>query len=142
MMPADADFVLGVVACERGGGARERRIVDIGKSKMAATARQRDGDCASDAAGGSGDDGRAAFELQHNRSLSPFKDGVVSRRVRAPGHWRPVLRRIWQQTLGETFPGKPPRGQFDAQLAAFVDAIETGYAARNGIWRRMVRNVS
>src|SRR5262252_1891073 len=30
-------------------------------------------------------------------------------------------------------PGKPPREQFDAQLAAFVDAIETGYAARNGI---------
>ena len=138
MMPADADFVLGVVACDRGGGARERRIVDIGKRKMAATARQRDGDCASDAAGCSGDDGRAAFELQHNRSLSPFRHGVIQEGPGRPLEAGPAADLAADLVdlaadFRRNIPGKPPREQFDAQLAAFVDAIETGYAARNGI---------
>jgi hypothetical protein len=70
-MPADADLVLGVpFACNPGGGVRERCIVDVGEGEMAAATRERHGDSASDSAGRSGDDGRAALEIHHGKGTS------------------------------------------------------------------------
>jgi hypothetical protein len=40
VMPADADGLFNFVAGDVGGGARERRIVDVGKREMAAAACQ------------------------------------------------------------------------------------------------------
>src|SRR5215471_16478475 len=70
MVPADTDVVLGLVASHLGGGVRQRCIIDVGEGEMAATARQRDGDCASDSVGRSGDNCCVAVELQQDRGTS------------------------------------------------------------------------
>src|SRR5262249_46205104 len=70
MVPADTDVVLGLVASDLGGGVRQRCIVDVGEGEMAATGRQRHGDCASDSCGRSRDHCCVAVELQHDRGNS------------------------------------------------------------------------
>ena len=70
-----------------GHGARQTLAVDrvsfdVGKGEMTTAARQRDGDCASDSAGRSGDDCCAAFELQHDRATSRrSRESIVRRRA-------------------------------------------------------------
>jgi hypothetical protein len=92
------DLVLSLVASDLGGGVRERCLVDVGEGEMAATARQRDGDCAPDSAGRSGHDGCAASELQHDRGTSRRSMQVSFKTVQRRSHWIPLVRRIRQQT--------------------------------------------
>jgi hypothetical protein len=100
MMPADTEvgLILVLVASDLGGGVRQPGIIDVGEGEMAATARQRDSDRASDSAGGSGDDGCAAFELQHDRGPSRRSRRHHFKTGQRRNHWRPLFRRIQQQT--------------------------------------------
>src|SRR5215813_2730764 len=124
MMPADTDAVFGLVASDLGGGVCQRYIVDVGEGEMAATARQRDGDCASDSAGCSGDDGCAAFEIQHDRGTS-HRLGTASyhsTKAQAPSHWRSPPRRARTADLTKHCRRAVSAvRQFDAQLEAVVD---------------------
>jgi hypothetical protein len=97
---------------------------------MAAPARQRDGDCASDSAGRSGDDGSAALEIQHDRGFSRFKKSVIQQR---PGS-RAIAGCAYGGPETADFTRHSPATlrakQFDAQLEAFVDCNKMDYSQR------------
>jgi len=85
-MPADADGRAGFAAGDIGRRARQRRIVNVGKREMAIATRQRDRDRASNSASRSSDDGRLAFELQHDRG-----PGLVGEELAISSDWSRVL---------------------------------------------------